>query len=347
MNMADNISGKSILLLCDNFYNYDIEIRNELLKLGAKKVYLKNIEFFQGSFREHVTWKTFYFYFKNPLERTRWTNELMREIEDMHFDIMFCIENMSFKKHFIDFLRLKNPNIKTFLFLWDTFKTQQPRYFDYLPKFDYVFSFDRNDAQKYGLIYFPDFYIDKENNILEPIYDLSFVGTMNDKSTFFRGHLLSKINKYCRENNLKTFLYLKYLKSKFNSNFIRVFIRKIIYYKYNNEINKYIKEGFLYEKSLSLEQVDKIFNQSKVILDLNHNNRQGMTINCITAIAKGKKLITTNKDIKNEDFYSPENIYIIDENNPILNIEFFKNEPQPIDLSHLRLDNWLKYILNR
>ena len=157
--MINNITDKSILLICDNFYNYDQEIRSTLLDLGAKSVYLKRAKFFSGSFRDKFNWKAYPAYIKNIIknERTKWTREFVNEIKDMHFDVMLCIENMSFKKWFIDYLHSKNPNIKTFLFLWDTFKTQQPRYFDYLPKFDYVFSFDKDDAKKYNLIYQPDF----------------------------------------------------------------------------------------------------------------------------------------------------------------------------------------------
>lgn len=44
--MHNNIKGKNILLLCENFYNYDLAIRDELYKLGAKNVFLKNAKFF-------------------------------------------------------------------------------------------------------------------------------------------------------------------------------------------------------------------------------------------------------------------------------------------------------------
>jgi len=72
-----------------------------------------------------------------------------------------------------------------------------------------------------------------------------------------------------------------------------------------------------------------------------------MTINCITALATGKKLITTNKRIAEEPFYHPNNIYIIDAEKPVLDIEFFHSEIENIDLSHLRLDNWLLHILGK
>lgn len=347
--MVDNITGKSILLICDNFYNYDIEIKNELLKLGAKDVYLKRAKFYSGSFRDKFNWRASSSYLKNFIykERTQWTKNFIEEIKGKHFDIMLCVENLSFKKWFIDYLRKENPHIKIFLFLWDTFKTQQPRYFDYLPKFDYVFSFDRDDCKNYNLMYSPDFYIDYPSCPLNIRYDISFVGTMNDSSTFFRGELLSKINTFCIENKLKTYFYLKYVEPIYNSNRFKDCIKTILNRKYEKEIAKHKFSGFLYKSPIPLDSVNSIFNASKVILDLNHQNRQGMTINCITALAKGKKLITTNKRIKEESFYNPNNILIIDEKDPILNMDFFVTPTIPLNMENLRLDNWLKNILNR
>lgn len=41
---------------------------------------------------------------------------------------------------------------------------------------------------------------------------------------------------------------------------------------------------------------------------------------------------TTSKRIANEPFFNPSNIYILDKENPKLDIEFLKIEPKPIDM---------------
>ena len=41
MNIKNNVKGKNILLLCENFYDYDKVIKEELYKLGANFVFLK------------------------------------------------------------------------------------------------------------------------------------------------------------------------------------------------------------------------------------------------------------------------------------------------------------------
>lgn len=95
-----------------------------------------------------------------------------------------------------------------------------------------------------------------------------------------------------------------------------------------------------------MNKCNRIQASARVLLDLNHKGRQGMTINCITALAHGQKLITTNKRIMDEPFYNPDMIYIMDENNPHLEVSFWNRPNKPIDLSYLRIDNWLLHITN-
>jgi hypothetical protein len=105
------------------------------------------------------------------------------------------------------------------------------------------------------------------------------------------------------------------------------------------------QKSFMHLEAMPLEEVEKLQQNAKIIIDLSHANRQGLTINAITALAKGKKLITTNKRIVEEPFYSPTNIYILDEKNPSLDAEWLKTPPQPVDMSSLRMDNWLRTVL--
>ena len=345
--VTDNIKGKRILLMCDKFYDYDEKIKNTLLHLGAKDVVLKNAKFFPGSFREKISFKTFIFFIRNPFERSIWTNKLIKEINDKKFDIFLCIENMSFKKRFINYLKSNNPEIKTYLFLWDTFETQQYRFRDYLPLFDYKLSFDRGDCKKYGLEYLPDFYLPLTHTSRIK-YDLSFFGAMHPGETANRAELLHKINMECKRLGLNSYLYLKYtpISSKYKKwgkllNYI------LGYSSYNKVLKRYISEPYMHSEAVSTDVVDAVYSQSKVILDISHPNRQGMTINCITALASGKKLITTNKFVTQEPYYSPLNICVIDESTPRLDASFFCEHDFKVDMSYLRIDNWLKILLNR
>lgn len=345
--MQNNIKGKNILLLCENFYNYDLAIRDELYKLGAKNVFLKNAKFFLSGWGNI---KGVFNFFIHPFEMRSWTRTFEKEVLDMQFDIFLCIENACFEKRFIEFLRLKNPNIKTILFLWDTYKTQQEDRKDYRLLFDKVYTFDKDDAKTYGMEYFPDFYLpQKKADKFE--YDLSFVGTANGVATIHRFELMDFVYKFCVQNNLKAFLYLKSYKTfNYNSalkNLLK-WLKIKIYGKSKLQVlcDKYKDENWLHFNALDLNECNRIQASARVLLDLNHKGRQGMTINCITALAHGQKLITTNKRIMDEPFYNPDMIYIMDENNPHLEVSFWNRPNKTIDLSYLRIDNWLLHITN-
>lgn len=342
MNIKNNVKGKNILLLCENFYDYDKVIKEELYKLGANFVFLKNINYF-NSLREFPKCNI-YKCLKGELGRKLWTKKLINEIRSYKFDLFICIENLCFTKSFMNEFKLLNRNVKTILFLWDKYETQQGAYKDYRFLFDKVFTFDKDDAIAYNMQYYPDFYI-PQKSLPKYEYDLAFVGTVNDRSTIHRFELVDYVCKFCELNNLKSFLYLRAMPVQSKYKLFKLIKRGIRYFGVFHQLCKKFKDrDWLHFTPLSLRECNKIQSSSRVLLDLNHKNRQGMTINCITAIAHGQKLITTNKRIKDEPFYNPNMIYVMDDEKPYLDITFWDRPNQKTDLSQLRLDNWLLHI---
>jgi hypothetical protein len=336
------IENKRIFLMCENFFNYDRLMRKVLLNLGAKEVYLHPVVWIHSTLRGKITWKTPIYFLLHPNERKRWTEKLIADIDNRRFDIFLCIQITPFSKFFMDWLRSRNPNIKCILFLWDTVDSVMKGYEDYFPLFDKIWTFDRDDSKKYGFEYQPDFYISDDTvEYLRCRYDLNFIGNLSrNPQVYNRPRLLKYLMDFSSENHLNSFLYLKYQAKP------SIFYRYLkITTNYEKICRKYKKYSFMKTESLPLNQVELLQQDARIIVDLSHENRQGMTINAITALAKGKKLITTNKRIKEENFYNPKNIYILDSANPYININFLLSDPVPIDMSYLRIDNWLKTII--
>lgn len=344
--MDSVIKGKSILLICYPFFGFDKVIADALYRLGARYVHLKKAEYFSSSPRDEQFWNPWYrgiiYYLKSPKARTKWTEEFVNEINGLHFDYLLCIENTPFKKWFVSYLREQNPNIKTIWYLWDTFKTQQRFHLDYLPLFDRVFSFDRDDAKRYGVEYLPNFYYCPNSAEPQP-YDIAFIGSANSSNTSFRIELLSKIKNICDRHGLNCFFYLKSTEISV-SNPIKKIIRNVFPYRHNITLKKYKDDGFIYGESLPLSQFYDIMSGANIIVDLGYHKRQGMTINAIMAIAGGKKLITTNYRIKEEPFFHPNNILVIDERNPEIPISFIEAPIHKQDMSCYGIDNWLRTI---
>ncbi len=95
---------------------------------------------------------------------------------------------------------------------------------------------------------------------------------------------------------------------------------------------------------LSYEEVIDEDRHSCAIIDVPQPGQMGLTLRPMEALFFGRKLITTNKDIKNYDFYCPENIFILDEQ-PDEDIRAFLNAPMkkiPFDIvSGYTAERWL------
>lgn len=346
--MKDNISGKSILLVCYNLYEYHLAIRDALYELGAKYVFLKVAQYFPSSPRDDHFWSPWYRipqrYFSAPRARTKWTEQFICEIRDKTFDVLLVVENTAFKKYFINYLRKTNPGIKTIWVLWDTFKSQQKYHRDYIPLFDKVVSFDRDDAKRYNLDYFPLFYL-KPYGENKHIYDICYIGHALSGETASRIEITSKLKKQSGALGLKSFFYVRGNKITVD-NALKKLFRSLFPYKYNTSIDNHFHEGYIHSEALPLERFGEIMRDSDIVVDINHPGRQGLSMNAILGIVSGKKLITTNYRIIEEDFYNPNNILVIDEQNPVIPMSFVKSEVIPYDMSYLRLDNWLKYVVS-
>ncbi|SMB90481.1 hypothetical protein SAMN05660772_01528 [Pasteurella testudinis DSM 23072] len=89
--------------------------------------------------------------------------------------------------------------------------------------------------------------------------------------------------------------------------------------------------------------------QSKVLLDFVINAHHGLSFRAFEALGHDKKLITTNGDIIDYDFYHPNNIFILNENNidelPDFLAKPFYNIEQKIKEKY-SFGNWIKYVLD-
>jgi spore maturation protein CgeB len=139
-------------------------------------------------------------------------------------------------------------------------------------------------------------------------YDICFIGTAHSD----RYRTVKAIADFTEQYNLSLFLYF-YLPSA-----VMFWVRKIFLQKYEyGDI-----EEFSFS-SLAHDQITSYFRESKVILDINHPQQSGLTSRTFEALGAKRKLITTNKNIVEYDFYNDRNIYVLDRNNPVVDPAFF------------------------
>lgn len=85
-----------------------------------------------------------------------------------------------------------------------------------------------------------------------------------------------------------------------------------------------------------IHYINDVYN-SNAILEVNRDEQDGFTLRTIEALHLEKKLITDNKTIKNAPFYSPQNIFILGEDN-IDMINEFINAPYNKEVSVYKED---------
>lgn len=236
---------------------------------------------------------------------------------NLRYNYFFVVAGREFSSLFIQKLRERNPGIICILFLWDKLENTSLKYSAH--EFDHVFTFDREDAEKYNFIFRPSFFIDEcSKDILpwnEREHSIFYVGALRDRKRY---ETISKIDETLQKSPNK------------ESVFIKLFIDKK---NHRNLPKKYNVNLITHEKMDYFETIEKT-KKSKVILDLPHKDQQGLTLRSFESLATKTKVITTNKDIVNYDFFCSENILIIDEENLEIDTDFFetpyKEVPQNI-----------------
>ena len=121
-----------------------------------------------------------------------------------------------------------------------------------------------------------------------------------------------------------------------------------IYKALKPEFRGTAEDIFSYHK-LNAEEISEIVDQSRIILDIQHPKQTGLTMRTIEMIGMNKKLITTNQNIKNYDFYNSDNIAVIDRKQVEIPDDFLKSPYIPISpevYEKYSLQSWILEVLS-
>ncbi|SEA87245.1 hypothetical protein SAMN05443667_110127 [Flavobacterium gillisiae] len=308
MNLKDKISGKKILFFSVQTFNLEKEIKQKMEENGAIVTYYderpSNNNFTKGIIR-----------LKRSLYQKKiddYYQGILKETGNISYDFLFVNRGEVITVEFLEKFKQQQPNCELIFFTWDSF-TNHAHPTTILKYFHKRFSFDLEDAEKYNIGFRPLFYLDKyknikKNDVCKEKYDLLFLGTAHSD----RYLISTKVSNWCSKNELTAFTFY-YMHSK-------------AVYWYKKKFDKSFKE-FDYKKlsfnSLSTDEIVKLYTMSNVILDINHPGQKGLTMRTFEAIGSGKKMITTNSEVKKYPFYSPDIFYVIDRDKIVLDKTFF------------------------
>ncbi len=188
-----------------------------------------------------------------------------------------------------------------------------------IPLFDKVFSYEKDDVKTYNLEFTTNYIYDFENSLVENLEYKVF-------------NISSYDERFAQLRNVAN--YLKNHAINYN-----IIVRKerVIVDELVSIVTEY----------LTLEEVKRLLLKSEILLDIQKSNQKGLSFRVFEALGYEKKLITTNKYVAEYDFYSPNNILIIDPENIQIPESFLEATYQTIPKAILypyTLEGWIKKV---
>lgn len=322
---------KKVLFIGIGFYDYETAIVDAFKRQNYEVDYFSETPPSTFLFRMYSRLKNFKKIESIKEKHSSWIVEQTQT----NYDLVFIIKSESFSSRAIASLKIKNPKASFVLYLWDSL-CRIKDITDKLKYFNKVYSFDRIDCINTSTLDFnPLFFREEYANSLN-------INSIQNNDIYHLGWyhsdrlaLLKKIASYCEKNKFK-YQFLLFA-GHFSYLFQSIF---------GGELKG--SKRFLIFKSVSAKRNFKNILNSKITLDIAHPSQSGLTMRTIELVGAQRKIITTNTDIVNYDFYHPNNILVVDRVNPILEQSFFESEyiSIPVEIrSAYTLENWLKRMI--
>lgn len=330
-----SLTGKKVLLIMPDFYNYAHVIKSSMEKKGAE------VDLFYEEPRRAVllTFNRIRNLLKSDNVYSLFNKSLYRRIKKTgrRYDYFLVIRGGILNDSTIDKIKSKllNQGAKSIYYTWDAL--QHTNHNGRIAKlFDKKYSFDSADVKihpEYELLplfYSEDYDIEQCGEMLELQYDLCCIASFSKE----RYEILSKI----KQNNKLNCYFRLYIDPQ-------VYQAKLLVDK---EYFSSLDMDIVTTIQLTPEEVREKNIQSKAMLDISHNKQSGLSIRILESIGLKRKLVTDNPYVKEYDFYNENDIYVFNvENLVIPKAEWFGSEYE-ID-ENIRngysIDSWVEKIL--
>ena len=238
-----------------------------------------------------------------------WYEDWHKKINSYDKVIIFASKEYTFIRK----IKETNPSVDIIFWYWNpVFRVSIPK--KELYSLASLWSFDKNDCQKYNMNYNTTFYFENIKLEAKPFkYDNLFVGINKG-----RRKILDDLEKKLKEKGFENYFYIV---------------------PDPNETNVADNKPINYKEYLNLLAA------STCIIDILPVGQSGQTLRPMESIFFKKKLITNDVHVKQEDFYDRNNIFILGEDN-FDEIENFITSPyQEVNteiIKYYDFKNWLK-----
>lgn len=305
------LRGQRVLLVAPRFFGYECDIRQELQRQGAVVDWLPDRAFDTPAMVALTRLRPGLIL---PAA-DRLYRRMLTDFGAMNYDTILVINGQTLSPQLRAELRARFPAARMVLYMWDSL-LNRPGMKDDLDRFDATFTFDPDDARRFGMRLRPLFFNSRfEMSPREPFdYHLSFVGTAHTDRFAVVDRLRTNLPP-----GLRTYWYL-YLQAPW------------VYYAYklSKPGMRDAKRGNFQYVPLAKDALSEVFAASRAIVDIEHPQQRGLTMRTFETLGASKKLISTNDEVRGYDFYHPQNICVIDRRSPRLAPGFLDSPLVPL-----------------
>jgi len=287
---------QSVLFISPAFFGYEISIKVAIEENGYEVDFIdertSNKSLLKAMFRANKALLAGLI--------NRYYKKILKKIKGKEYDYFLLIKGEVIPEWFIIEFKTVNPGARLIYYTYDSFKNNNSNSTAILKHFDTCYSFDfedvkRNKALKLKHLFYTREFVANPASDSKREYTISFVGTLHS-------------NRYST---------IKRLFQNFENTFTFYFLPAkwwFLFQKLSKRAHKKIKRSEVSFDKLSRQQVADIFKSSKSVLDIQRFGQTGLTMRTFEVLAAGAILITTNLYIKTADFYDPDKIIVLEEN---------------------------------
>lgn len=277
-----------ILFFGLDYHTYTRSIIAEMEGLGATVKYVDIHPRSFGCQVLRITYPEAYRKYRDRLHR-----EAVRESEAVTYDHVVFLQAHQISLENLSRLREQQRKAQFTLYNWDSLAIHDYRAHACL--FDRVLTFDPEDAEEFKFGYLPLF-CQRSMQLLR-----------RDKALPRTIYMVGNISKIQRYKAVKVFRgYCRKARIEFRQH-LRV--TPVVWFQL---MRAGIWPHTISFRSIPTSRFNEMVEASVAVFDFANHTQTGMTMRLMESLCAGKKILTNNKSVKQELFYSPDRIHVFD-----------------------------------
>lgn len=319
------------LLISPPFFDYYKNIIKEFEKRGFHCFWMNTLLF------QNPAYKILLRIVPNLVSRLL-TSQYIKNTEALNLDHVaeiLVIKGEGLSIDYVHYLRRKFPLAILSLYLWDGVENNRSAV-KIASAFHKVSTFDPKDARIFGWHYRPLFARRAEEAqtalITQVKYDWAFIGSLHSDR-------FAVLKRLIRAEKRQSYFAFVFIPGRFMW-ILRHLTNPNFWYRGSIKVST---------EAIPSNQIKSITELSRSMLDIEHPGQRGLTMRSIETLMLGRKLVTTNVEIKNSDLFHESRVCIIDRINPSIPREFldspFRDIPQETR-SKYYIENWLDEVIH-